>query len=50
MEVVTEDVEFVGAKKESAKELTDQEILRNVVNEEKFQPSFEFTDDDGLPF
>lgn len=50
MEVVTEDVEFVGARKESAKELTDQEILRNVVNKEKFQPSFELTDDDGLPF
>lgn len=50
MEVVTEDVEFVGAKKELAKELTDQEVLRKVVNDEEFQPSFEFTDDDGLPF
>ena len=50
MEEVTEDVEFVGAKKESAKELTDQEVLRKVVNEEEFQPNFEFTDDDGLPF
>lgn len=48
MEVVTEDVEFVGAKKEQNKELTDQEILRDVVNEE--QPSFQFTDEEGLPF
>lgn len=35
-EVVTEDVEFVGSKKEEPKE--------------EFQPSFEYYDNDELPF
>lgn len=45
IEVVTESIEFVGVKKEQSKELTDQEILKKVVNDEpiqEFQPSFEF--------
>ena len=36
MEVITEEIEFVGAKKEESKE--------------DFTPNFELTDDDSLPF
>lgn len=41
MEVVTEEIEFVGYKKEEAKELT---------SEEEFTPSFILEDEDELPF
>ena len=41
MEVVTEEIEFVGYKKEEAKEET---------SEEEFTPSFILEDEDELPF
>lgn len=41
MEVVTEEIEFVGYKKEEAKEETP---------EEEFTPSFILEDEDELPF
>ena len=41
MEVVTEEIEFVGYKKEEAKEKTP---------EEEFTPSFILEDEDELPF
>lgn len=47
MEVISEDIEFVGSKKESTEELTDHEIMQKVMNEESL--NFEY-DEDELPF
>lgn len=49
MEVVTEDVEFVGTKK--SKEITDHEIIESVIEEEPIEDfMMELTDEDILPF